>query len=122
MISEQAQNALLHDRTIDITTIGRRTGQPRRLEIWFHNLDGHIYISGLPGRRDWYANVLAQPEFTLHLKESAQLDIPARAHPVTDPTERRRVLRKLLDRLGRQDTLDDWVERSPLVEVQLLHD
>lgn len=122
MISEQAQHALRHDRTIDITTIGRRSRQPRRLEIWFHNLDGHIYISGLPGRRDWYANVLAHPEFTLHLKESAQVDIPARAHPVTDPMERRRVLSKLLDKLGRQDALDDWIQRSPLIEVQLLED
>lgn len=122
MISEQAQRALAHDRTIDITTLGRRSGEPRRLEIWFHNLDGRLYISGLPGRRDWYANVLARPEFTFHLKESAQVDIPARAHPVTDPVERRRVMRILLERLGRQDAIEDWFERSPLVEVELLDD
>lgn len=104
MINEQARNALQHDRTIDVTTIGRRSGQPHRLEIWFHNLDGHLYISGLPGRRDWYANVVAQPDFTLHLKESTQADIRARAQPVTNPRR------------------DEWVERSPLVEVQILHD
>lgn len=86
MISEQAQRALARDRTIDMTTVGRRSGRPRRLEIWFHNLDGRIYISGLPGRRDWYANVLARPEFTFHLKESAQVDIPlAHARSPTRP-------------------------------------
>jgi deazaflavin-dependent oxidoreductase (nitroreductase family) len=120
MISEEAQNSLAHDQTIDITTVGRRSGQPRRIEIWFHNLDGRIYISGLPGRRGWYANVLAHPEFTFHLKESAQVDIPARAHPVTDPTERRRVLSTLLERLARQNAIEEWFERSPLVEVELL--
>ena len=42
------QQALEKERTIDITTTGRKTGQPRRIEIWFHNLDGDLYITGLP--------------------------------------------------------------------------
>lgn len=95
-MSEQVQRALADDRTVDITTVGRQSGQPRRIEIWFHNLDGRIYISGRPGRRGWYANVVAHPEFVFHLKESAQADIPARAHPITDPAERRRVLSGVL--------------------------
>jgi F420H(2)-dependent quinone reductase len=120
MMSEQVQRALTHDRTVDITTIGRRSGQPRRIEIWFHNLDGRIYISGLPGRRGWYANVVAYPEFVFHLKEAAQADIPARALPITDPAERRRVLSGLLAGTGREGALEDWVDRSPLIEVELL--
>ena len=96
MVSAQIQQALAHDRTVDITTVGRRSGQPRRIEIWFHSLDGRIYISGLPGRRGWYANVVAHPDFVFHLKETAQADLPARAHPITDPAERRRVLSGLL--------------------------
>ena len=120
VVSEQVQRALAHDRTVDITTIGRRSGQPRRIEIWFHNLDGRIYISGLPGRRGWYANVFAHPDFVFHLKETAQADIPARAHPITDPAERRPVLSGLLAGIGRGDALEDWVDRSPLIEVELL--
>ncbi|MGB0092456.1 MAG: nitroreductase/quinone reductase family protein [Solirubrobacteraceae bacterium] len=120
MMGEQVQRALTHDRTVDITTIGRRSGQPRRVEIWFHNLDGRIYISGLPGRRGWYANVVAHPDFVFHLKETAQAGIPAHAHPVTDPAERRRVLSGLLARIGREGALEDWVDRSPLIEVELL--
>ena len=120
MVSRQVQRVLRHDRTVDITTIGRRSGQPRRTEIWFHNLDDRIYISGLPGRRGWYANVVAHPEFVFHLKETAQADIPARAHPITDPNERRQVVTRLLARLGREDALEDWVDRSPLIEVELL--
>jgi deazaflavin-dependent oxidoreductase (nitroreductase family) len=120
MLSEQVQRALTHDRTVDITTIGRRSGKPRRIEIMFHNLDGRIYISGLPGRRGWYANVVANPDFVFHLKETAQADIPARAHPVTDPAERRRVLSGVLTRIGREGALEDWVDRSPLIEVELL--
>jgi hypothetical protein len=119
MVSEQVQRALGHDRTVDITTIGRQSGQPRRIEIWFHNLDGRIYISGRPGRRGWYANVVAHPGFVFHLKETAQIDIPARADPITDPAERRRVLSELLAGIGREGALEDWVDRSPLIEVEL---
>ena len=120
MMSEPVERALERDRTVDITTIGRQSGQPRRIEIWFHNLDGHIYISGRPGRRGWYANVVAHPDFVFHLKETAQADIPARARPITDPAERRRVLPELLAGIGREAGLEDWVDRSPLIEVELL--
>jgi hypothetical protein len=29
------------ERTIDVTRTGRRSGEPRRIEIWFHHVDGH---------------------------------------------------------------------------------
>jgi deazaflavin-dependent oxidoreductase (nitroreductase family) len=119
-MSEQVQRALANDRTVDITTVGRRSGQPRRIEIWFFNLDGRIYISGRPGIRGWYANVVAHPDFEFHLKESAEADIRARAHPITDPAERRRVLSGVLAGIGREGALEDWVDHSPLIEVELL--
>ena len=118
-MDEKVKQALVQDRTIDITTIGHRTGQAHRLEIWFHNLAGHLYITGLPGRRDWYANLRANPDFTFHLKQSVQADLPARARPIVDEDERRAVLAKILSKLDRQDDLEDWLAHSPLVEVEL---
>jgi deazaflavin-dependent oxidoreductase (nitroreductase family) len=116
----RAGRALASDRTIDITTTGRRSGQPRRIEIWFHNLGGRIYISGLPGQRDWYANLVADPEFVFHLKETVQIDLPARARIVTDPSERRRVLHELLAGIGREAEVESWEASSPIIEVQFL--
>ena len=66
---------------IDITTTGRKTGEVRRIEIWFHNLDGRLFITGTPGKRSWYANLVAHPEFTFHLKEGVTADLPAHATP-----------------------------------------
>jgi hypothetical protein len=109
--------ALETDRTIDITTKGRMSGEPRRLEIWFHNLDGRIFITGMPGRRDWYANLLANPDFTFHLKESLQADLPAQARALTGAAEKQAVFEVLLDRLGYADRIDTWIAASPLVEV-----
>jgi deazaflavin-dependent oxidoreductase (nitroreductase family) len=116
-VDEQIQRALTADRTIDITTTGRHSGTPRRIEIWFHNLDGAIYITGLPGKRAWYANLVAQPAFTFHLKGDVKADLAAHARPVSEPQERRRVLDGILERLGRSGEIEDWMVRSPLVAV-----
>src|ERR1700684_589218 len=90
-MNDEAAKALASDRVIDITTTGRQTGQPRRIEIWFHRVDGKYYITGTPGRpRSWYANLVAHPAFTFHLKESATADLPATARPIPDPAGRAR--------------------------------
>lgn len=115
----EIERALKTDGLIDITTIGKKTGQPHRVEIAFHNFDGALYITGMPGRRDWYANLVAKPQFTFHLKQSTQADIPATALPITDEAERRRVLAKVVVKWDRQDQLEAFVQSSPLVEVQL---
>ena len=111
--------ALENDRTIDITTTGRRTGAPRRKEIWFHNIEGHLFITGLPGRRDWYADLRAHPEFTFHLKQSVRADLAARATPVLDQEQRRDIIEKIHQNIGGNRDLEAWVAGSPLVEVEL---
>ena len=117
-MDEQVRHALDHGRVIDITTFGRASGQPRRIEIWFHNIDGRIYITGTPGRRGWYANLRAKPSFTFHIKEGLQADLPARAVPIEDAQARRAILKRICENVGRSADLDLWVAQSPLVEVE----
>jgi deazaflavin-dependent oxidoreductase (nitroreductase family) len=117
-LDDRIRRALAGDRTIDITTVGRRSGMPRRIEIWFYRHDGRVFLSGSPGRRGWYANLLANPEFTFHLKESVQADLRARARLITDEAERREVVAGILEELGRgSGRLDEWIAESPLAEV-----
>ena len=114
-------HALANDLTIDITTTGRKTGQPRRIEIWCHNLDGNLYLSGLPRPCSWYANLCAHPNFMLHLKESAQADLPARATPVLEPAARRDIIGRIQQKLGRDGAdLEARVAASPLMHIELL--
>jgi len=112
--------ALESDGTIDITTIGARSGLPRRTEIWFLHLDGRTFITGTPGPRDWYANVLVHDRFTFHLKESTRADLEARAVPVLDAPTRRWVFSQphaWIDWYRAEASLDDLVSSSPMVEV-----
>ena len=67
-MDEPIRRALARGHTIDITTTGRKTGLPRRIEIVFFNFGGRIYISGMPNprrRRSWLANLEAHPDFTV---------------------------------------------------------
>ena len=116
-MDEHIRQALAQDRTIDITTTGRTSGRPSRVEIWFHNLDGEIYISGSPGTRDWYANMLVHPAFTFHLKGSVTAGLPARATPITDADDRRTIMARILSGINSSGDLEDWVARNPLVAV-----
>jgi deazaflavin-dependent oxidoreductase (nitroreductase family) len=110
--------ALSQGGTIDITTFGRTSGKPRRLEIVFHNIDGKIYISGIPSptRRSWLANLDANPSFTFHLKRSIKADLPAKARIITDEAERRTVLAPIA-RFWKRNDLERMVLQSPLIEV-----
>ena len=110
----------------DITTTGRRSGEPRRIEIFLHNFDGDLYIGGRPGfKRDWLANLIAQPKFILHLKRGVKADLPARADEVTAPDQREALLFRMLTESWGSDadkaraSLGRWVDSAPLVKVTL---
>jgi deazaflavin-dependent oxidoreductase (nitroreductase family) len=118
--SEDIQRALARGSTIDITTTGRRTGAPRRIEIVFHNIDGRLYISGLPSRRTraWIHNLRADPHLTFHLKGAIRADLPASARVIDDEAERRQVMPHIA-RAWRRNDIDVMVAYSPLIEVML---
>ena len=118
-------SSTLGERTIDITTMGRHSGQPRRIEIVFYRFEDSIYLSGIPGPRPraWRLNLAAEPHFVFHLKHGVVADLPATATVITDPAQRRRVLGQFVEEFNQrnparpQAVLDDWVDRSPLAKV-----
>jgi hypothetical protein len=120
-------SATMEERTIDITTTGRRSGEPRRIEICFYRFEGSTYLSGIPGpRRDWLANLAADPNFVFHLKRDVVADLPAVATIISDPAERRRIFADFVDVFNQRNgpdspwpkaVLDEWVEHSPLARV-----
>ena len=118
-MDEQVRQALRMSQVIDITTTGRRTGQPRRIEIVDHVIDGRIYISGTPRPRTraWIHNLSADPHLTVHLKTPVAADVPATARVITDEAERRRVFDWITTHAWRTMDLEDMVAMSPLIEV-----
>lgn len=119
-MDQDIRTALDHSHVVDLTTTGRKTGEPRRIEIFIHNLDGRLVISGVPvadRTRAWLRNVDANPALTIHLKgPHATADVPATARVITDPAERRELLAAVARNWKRTD-IDVMVEQSPLIEV-----
>jgi hypothetical protein len=71
--------------------------------------------------RSWYANLKKNPGLVFHLKHNVVADVPATTRPVTEEQERRDVLTAIVAGLkatrGGEFDLDDWLARSPLVEL-----
>jgi len=114
---QQIATALSRGGIIDITTTGRRSGQPRRIEIVFFNVDGRVYISGMPGARAWLANLAADPQMTFHIKKDLQADLPATARIVTEDAERRPVIEHVCASWNRADQVEAFLAGAPLIEV-----
>jgi deazaflavin-dependent oxidoreductase (nitroreductase family) len=120
-MDDRIRRALSRGHLIDITTTGRRTGQPRRVELVFHNIDGRLFISGMPNARRmraWLRNLIDDPRFTFHLRGPAAADLPATARVITEVAERRAVLEHVARNWNRTD-VDFMVQHSPLIEVSV---
>lgn len=73
----------------DVTSIGRRSGKPHEIEIWFGVIDDTMYlISGNGPIADWYRNALDDSQVSVCLAGETHEGV---ARDVTDADERRRV-------------------------------
>ena len=91
-----------------LTTTGRHSGRPHRIEIWFAVSDGVAYLlSGGGERSDWVRNLTISPDVVLEIGGEKRT---TKARVVTDPDEdalaRRIVGEKYQPR--HQGNLDDW--------------
>ncbi|CAN5330609.1 hypothetical protein BH11ACT4_BH11ACT4_12760 [soil metagenome] len=116
------------DRAVEITTMGRVSGLPRRLDIRLYRVADKNYLCESPGRDPaWYEDVVEHPHFTLHLRNGVVADIRAKAVPITEEAERARVLEAIVADLNQPSNpcgiiqptaLDAWLEGSVLAEVR----
>jgi deazaflavin-dependent oxidoreductase (nitroreductase family) len=121
-ISEAVRRSLTRGHTIDITTTGRRSGAPRRVEIVFHNIDGRLIITGSPRadrKRAWLLNLEADPRLTFHLKGAVHADLPATAREITDDAERRAIAAWVVTNAWRNQDPVAMAAYSPMIEVTI---
>ncbi len=104
--------------TCDLSTVGRRSGEVRRVETWYVVVDGRIVVTGTPGTRGWLANLRHHPTAVLHLRDPER-DLSVTAHEVTERADRLRVVEeawRLQPWYAEQPfSAEDWVAHSPMV-------
>ena len=102
-----------------LTTTGRVSGRPHRIEIWFALHDGVVYLlSGGGERSDWVRNLMATAEVTLELGGETG---PAMARVVTPDTSEDALARRLLVEKygpGYKGDLTRWGRESLPVAVE----
>jgi deazaflavin-dependent oxidoreductase (nitroreductase family) len=102
-----------------LTTTGRVTGRPHRIEIWFGLRAGIVYLlAGDRERADWVRNLLASPGVLLELAGELR---PANARVLEPGTEEDALARRLLVEKyqpGYGEDLTEWGQTSLAVAVE----
>jgi deazaflavin-dependent oxidoreductase (nitroreductase family) len=62
--------SLADARVLYLTTVGRRSGQPRTIEIWFTCYQGKLYLNAERAQNaNWVRNMQQHPEVQVRLEE-----------------------------------------------------
>jgi len=94
-----------------LTTVGRTSGRPHRIEIWFALREGTVYLlSGGGARSDWVKNLVAHPEVDLEIGGDLR---HARARVVQADTPEDATARQLLlEKYATGRELEEWGRTS----------
>ena len=99
-----------------VTTVGRRTGRAHRIEVWFAEHGGRLYLlSGGRDRADWVRNLKVNERVTVELGNESHQGV---ARAVEAGTAEDQLARDLL--VGKyadsEDDLEEWGRTSlPIV-------
>jgi len=101
-----------------LTTRGRRTGSPHRIEIWFVAYDGTMFLMSDSDRSDWYRNLMADPSVTLEIAGDARATtaVPVDADDARIGSVRASMVQKYQP--GYADDLDRWSRTARLVRIE----
>lgn len=101
-----------------LTTTGRVTGSPHRIEIWFVLVDQLVYLmAGDRDRSDWVRNLMITPDVELELGGRKRV---TRARVVEDGTDEDALARRtMLEKYGDRDggDLSTWGRTALVVAV-----
>jgi deazaflavin-dependent oxidoreductase (nitroreductase family) len=103
-----------------VTTVGRRTGRPHTIEIWFGGAGGTVYLlSGGGDGSDWVRNMRAEPKVTVRIRDRERAGV---ARFVDDPTEEgsaRQLLATKYQGWREGRPLSRWASTALVVAVDL---
>jgi deazaflavin-dependent oxidoreductase (nitroreductase family) len=90
-----------------LTTTGRRSGRPHRIEIWFAIADGCLYLlSGGRDRADWVRNLRVNPQVAVELGGTSHAGTARILQAGTPEDARARAL--LVEKYRAGNNLEEW--------------
>jgi deazaflavin-dependent oxidoreductase (nitroreductase family) len=116
--SQATDPALAAEDYCYVTTTGRVTGKPHRIEIWFALHGDTLYILAGGGRRsDWVKNALRQPRVDVRIADHRFDGTPRTVESTDEDALARRLL---LEKYAKSDSdLDEWGRTALPVAIDL---
>ena len=100
-----------------LTTTGRRTGKPHRIEIWFGVMDGRVYmLAGGRDRSEWVRNLMAIPEVTVEIGGETHTGIARVVEAGTPEDGAARTL--LVSKYREGNNLEEWGRTALPVAIE----
>jgi deazaflavin-dependent oxidoreductase (nitroreductase family) len=113
-------NDLKHEDYCYFTTVGRVTGNPHEIEIWFGLNDSTLYLMSGDGKSDWVKNLKKNPAATVRIAERT---FNATARIVEDENEQmlaRNLLANKYNERKANGTLSKWARTALVVGIDVI--
>ena len=102
---------------IHVTTIGRKTGKPHEVELWFALADGKIYLSHEGERTDWMKNAAKNRAVGVKIG-SVRFDATAKILKAGSARDAgAKALYEKYYKPATKEVIDDWFSLSTVVEL-----
>ena len=118
--SLQFDTALEEHQYCYLTTPGRKTGRPHRIEIWFAIVDGTLFVNSGGGRRsDWVKNLAVNPSVHVEIGVDHWAGIATMLDDANrDHSARQRLAERYVG-WSSGEPLSDWPGGGLLVEIRI---
>ena len=115
--TDTLKERLTRYRQIKITVIGRKTGQPISIPVWFVLEGETIYLLPVQGSdTQWYRNVLKNPQIRIDARGA---EGKFQAIPITDDKTVKSVNEKFREKYGAEDVKKYYSKFDVAVRVEL---
>lgn len=110
-------DTLRKEKFAHLTTDGRKTGKPHRVELWFSLGAGKIFLSHEGDHTDWMRNITKNKRVHIQI---GRLDVEAEAMILKEGVSNELGKTSLYEKYygpAPKATIDDWFELSTIIEL-----
>ena len=109
------EQALSNANQVDLTTVGRGSGEENSRPVWFVQEGETVYLLPVGGSdSQWYKNIVKTPDIRLGARGG---EYSARGTPVTDRAKVDEIVDRFRSKYGHRDVEAYYPKRDVAVEV-----
>lgn len=116
----EIMQSLRTEKLAYVTTVGRKTGKPHTVEVWFAFAGGRIFLSHEGRHTDWMRNIVQTNRVRVRI---GRLNLEAEATILSEGDSKELGKTALYEKYygpAPKMTIDDWFELSTVVELSPL--